>query len=140
MPSSIVPGTLRIGRQQVRITFSYTFPFSSRRRNLNFGFIDLFPGVQIDRQSEEDMHSSHFCLVAIGRLQVTSTANAGDLAGSNNQNEFISRHAMDGKFSFVDQRVMNVLGYVPTDLLGKSCYDFFHPEDQSHMRENFEQG
>lgn len=101
--------------------------------------LDIFPGVQIDRQSEDDMHSSHCCLVAIGRLQVTSTANAADLASSNNQNEFISRHAMDGKFSFVDQRVMNVLGYVPTDLLGKSCYDFFHPEDQSHMKENFEQ-
>ena len=86
------------------------------------------------------MHSSHCCLVAIGRLQVTSTANSADLNGSNNQSEFISRHSMDGKFSFVDQRVMNVLGYVPTDLLSKSCYDFFHPEDQNHMKENFDQG
>jgi aryl hydrocarbon receptor nuclear translocator len=34
---------------------------------------------------------------------------------------------------------MNVLGYVPTDLLSKSCYDFFHPEDQNHMKENFDQ-
>lgn len=35
---------------------------------------------------------------------------------------------------------MNILGYVPTDLLGKSCYDFFHREDQNHMKENFDQG
>lgn len=102
--------------------------------------IDMFPGVQLDRQNEDDMHASHCCLVAIGRLQVTSTANSADLNGSNNQTEFISRHSIDGKFSFVDQRVMNILGYVPTDLLGKSCYDFFHREDQSHMKENFDQG
>lgn len=104
-----------------------------------FHFLDMFPGVQIDRQNDDDIHSSHCCLVAIGRLQVTSTANSTDLGGANSQSEFISRHAMDGKFSFVDQRVINVLGYTPAELLGKSCYDFFHPEDQSHMKENFEQ-
>lgn len=98
---------------------------------------DIYPNVQMDRNQEEDMHS-HCCLVAIGRLQVTSTANSSDLTGSNSQSEFISRHAMDGKFTFVDQRVLNVLGYNPTDLLGKSCYDFVHLEDQGHMKENFE--
>lgn len=100
---------------------------------------DIYPGVQMDRSQEEDNMHSHCCLVAIGRLQVTSTANSADLAGSNNQTEFISRHAMDGKFTFVDQRVLNVLGYNPTELLGKSCYDFFHLEDQGHMKESFEQ-
>lgn len=118
--------------------------FVCKRRTTKFDnlrlLIDLFPGVQLDRQNEDDMHSSHCCLVAIGRLQVTSTANSADLNGSNNQSEFISRHSMDGKFTFVDQRVMNILGYVPTDLLGKSCYDFFHREDQNHMKENFDQG
>lgn len=91
------------------------------------------------RGGEDDIHSSHCCLVAIGRLQVTSTANSADLNGANSQSEFISRHSIDSKFSFVDQRVMNVLGYTPTELLGKSCYDFFHLEDQSFMKENFEQ-
>lgn len=100
---------------------------------------DMYPGVQMDRGQEDDSMHSHCCLVAIGRLQVTSTANSSDLTGSNNQSEFISRHAIDGKFTFVDQRVANVLGYNPTELLGKSCYDFFHIEDQGHMRESFEQ-
>lgn len=47
---------------------------------------------------------------------------------------------MDGKFTFVDQRVVNVLGFSPQELLAKSCFDFFHPEDQTHMKESFEQG
>jgi PAS domain S-box-containing protein len=47
---------------------------------------------------------------------------------------------MEGKFTFVDQRVMALLGYTPPELLGKCCFDFFHPEDQTHMKESFEQG
>ncbi|CAL4059777.1 unnamed protein product, partial [Meganyctiphanes norvegica] len=98
------------------------------------------PTVQAMERSEEEAHgSSHCCLVAIGRLQVTSSPNTSDLMGSNSQNEFISRHAMDGKFTFVDQRVMTVLGYSPQELLAKPCFDFFHPEDQTHMKESFDQ-
>jgi len=98
------------------------------------------PTVQAMERSEDESHGgSHCCLVAIGRLQVTSSPNTSDLMGSNSQNEFISRHAMDGKFTFVDQRVMTVLGYSPQELLAKPCFDFFHPEDQTHMKESFDQ-
>lgn len=47
---------------------------------------------------------------------------------------------MEGKFTFVDQRVMGLLGYSPPELLGKPCFEYFHPEDQTHMKESFEQG
>ncbi|XP_064459399.1 aryl hydrocarbon receptor nuclear translocator homolog isoform X1 [Ornithodoros turicata] len=106
------------------------------------GYIKNWPpsGVQVERLDPDDGHGgSHCCLVAIGRLQVTSAPNASDMVGSNSNAEFISRHSMDGKFTFVDQRVTAVLGYQPQELLGKTCFDFFHPEDQTHMKENFEQ-
>lgn len=45
-------------------------------------------GVQAgpDGVVNDDGVSTHYCLVAIGRLQVTSTPNSSDLAGSNSNN------------------------------------------------------
>lgn len=106
------------------------------------GYIKNWPpsGVSMDRGIENEEHASHCCLVAIGRLQVTSTPNSSDLMGSNANHEFITRHNMEGKFTFVDQRVTGILGYQPQELLGKSAFDFFHPDDLQHMKEHFEQG
>lgn len=107
------------------------------------GYIKNWPpaGVPIERglDGEDGHHGSHFCLVAIGRLQVTSTPDTSDLMGSNSNAEFITRHSMDGKFTFVDQRVGALLGYQPQELLGKSCFDFIHPENQNQMKDAFEQ-
>lgn len=85
---------------------------------------------------------SSCCLVAIGRLQVTSMPNSHDMSGGSgveSQQEFVSRHSMEGKFTFCDQRVINLMGYTPQELLGKSCFDLIHAEDQGHMKESFDQ-
>ena len=107
------------------------------------GYIKNWPpsGVQLERiDANDDNHVNNCCLVAIGRLQVTSIPNTGDLMGTNSNNEFISRHSLDGKFTFVDQRVSNILGYQPQELLGKLCFDYYHTEDQNHMKESFKHG
>ena len=105
------------------------------------GYIKNWPpqGIQLDRGQEEELQGSSCCLVAIGRLQVTSMPNTHDLTGAESAAEFVSRHNMEGKFTFVDQRVINLLGYSPQELLGKSCFDVIHAEDQSHMKESFDQ-
>uniref|UniRef100_A0A0B7B241 Aryl hydrocarbon receptor nuclear translocator n=1 Tax=Arion vulgaris TaxID=1028688 RepID=A0A0B7B241_9EUPU len=106
------------------------------------GYIKNWPpssGVQMDRTDSDEHGGSHCCLVAIGRLQVTNTPNCSDIMGPNPPSEFISRHSIDGKFTFVDQRVTPVLGYQPQELLGKLAFEFYHPEDQTHMKETFEQ-
>ena len=108
------------------------------------GYIKNWPptGVQMDRSHhDDDLHgANNCCLVAIGRLQVTSMPNNNDLMSSNAPNEFVSRHSVDGKFTFVDQRVAGILGYQPQELLGKMCFDYYHLEDQNHMKESFKHG
>uniref|UniRef100_A0A6G1S8Z7 Aryl hydrocarbon receptor nuclear translocator homolog n=1 Tax=Aceria tosichella TaxID=561515 RepID=A0A6G1S8Z7_9ACAR len=93
----------------------------------------------MDRIDVDDAHGGSCCLVAIGRLQVISSPNSCDLNNANSQIEFMSRHNMDGKFTFLDQRVANVLGYKPQELLGRLCFEYLHPDDVNHVRENFEQ-
>ncbi|XP_011679983.1 aryl hydrocarbon receptor nuclear translocator 2 isoform X3 [Strongylocentrotus purpuratus] len=99
----------------------------------------LVPQMEPQEGDAEVASTNHYCLVAIGRLQVTSTPNCADLGGAGTPNEFISRHSIDGKFTFVDQRVTGVLGYQPQELLGKSSFEFYHNEDQSHLKDSFEQ-
>ncbi|KAM3967670.1 aryl hydrocarbon receptor nuclear translocator homolog tgo isoform 2-T2 [Aphomia sociella] len=105
------------------------------------GYIKNWPptGMHMDRPVDDELHASHCCLVAIGRLQVTSTPNASENSLSTGGVEFVSRHSVDGRFTFADQRATQVVGYAPSDLLGKLCYEFYHLEDQQHMRDNFDQ-
>ena len=90
------------------------------------------------------------CLVAVGRIQPSlfnNNFNSGGGAGQHkslNRNnipnlrnlQFISRHAMDGKFLFVDQRATLVLGFLPQELLGTSMYEYYHHEDIPALAES----
>ncbi|XP_061671590.1 aryl hydrocarbon receptor nuclear translocator 2 isoform X3 [Syngnathoides biaculeatus] len=105
------------------------------------GYIKAWPpaGMTVPDEDTEAGQTGKYCLVAIGRLQVTSSPVSMDMNGLSVPTEFLSRHNSDGIITFVDPRSINVIGYQPQDLLGKDILEFCHPEDQSHLRESFQQ-
>ncbi|XP_064601070.1 protein cycle-like [Liolophura sinensis] len=71
------------------------------------------------------------CLVAVGRVEpVCSPYNIPDNSHIQvRQTEFVSRHSIDGKFTYIDQRVTVILGYLPQELLGSSVYEYYYQDD-----------
>ncbi|XP_018519686.1 aryl hydrocarbon receptor nuclear translocator-like protein 2 isoform X1 [Lates calcarifer] len=100
------------------------------------GYMRSWPTSQLGAEGEgeaDKQDSSHFsCLVAVGRVHSHSSPQVnGEVRVK--PTEFITRYAMDGKFTFVDQRATTVLGYLPQELLGTSCYEYFHQDDLPHL-------
>ncbi|CAM5082630.1 unnamed protein product [Eretmochelys imbricata] len=88
-------------------------------------------GVEEEKNAEKD--SSDFnCLVAVGRLHpYIVPQKSGEIKVK--PTEFVTRFAMDGKFVYVDLRATAILGYLPQELLGTSCYEYFHQDDHNHL-------
>uniref|UniRef100_A0A8C2L3G9 Aryl hydrocarbon receptor nuclear translocator-like 2 n=1 Tax=Cyprinus carpio TaxID=7962 RepID=A0A8C2L3G9_CYPCA len=99
------------------------------------GYMRTWPKRQLgtEGEAEADKESSHFsCLVAVGRVHPHTLPQAnGEIKVK--PTEFVTRYAMDGKFTFVDQRATTILGYLPQELLGTSCYEYFHLDDLPHL-------
>nr|AAW69834.1 hypoxia-inducible factor 1 alpha [Gymnocypris przewalskii] len=45
----------------------------------------------------------------------------------------LSRHTLDMKFSYCDERITELMGYEPDDLLNKSVYEYYHALDSDHL-------
>ena len=87
-----------------------------------------------DPDSNMDNNSSCMsCLVAVARLQPTLETTIADAINSNLKYvpgaEFSARLSIDGKFTYIDQRITTVLGYLPNDLIGSSFYENVAFED-----------
>nr|XP_046170292.1 aryl hydrocarbon receptor nuclear translocator-like isoform X9 [Oncorhynchus gorbuscha] len=105
------------------------------------GYIKSWPptGVNLTDEEADNIQGSRYCLVAIGRLQVTSCPSDTDINSISVPVEFISRHNCQGLFTFVDNRCMATVGYQPQELLGKNILELAHPEDQELLRDSFQQ-
>ncbi|CAH1996430.1 unnamed protein product [Acanthoscelides obtectus] len=52
--------------------------------------------------------------------------------------KFGMRHTASCTFSHVDPDVVTNFGFLPQDMLGKSVFDFYHPEDMPFLKEIYE--
>lgn len=50
---------------------------------------------------------------------------------------FLSKHSLDMKFTYADERMTEFLGYNPDDLIGESMYNFHHVEDNREIMKSF---
>ncbi|XP_076593898.1 basic helix-loop-helix ARNT like 1b [Chaetodon auriga] len=73
------------------------------------------------------------CLVAVGRLYPDTVSQPVQNHIKVKPVEFVSRHDIDGKFVFVDQRATIILAYLPEELLGSSLYEYIHEDDIAHL-------
>ncbi|XP_050986589.1 aryl hydrocarbon receptor nuclear translocator isoform X2 [Labeo rohita] len=105
------------------------------------GFIKSWPpaGVTLSEEEADNNQGNRFCLVAIGRLQVTCCPSDTNINNISVPVEFISRHNCQGLYTFVDHRCVATIGYQPQELLGKNVLDFAHPEDKGLLRDSLQQ-
>uniref|UniRef100_A0A3B5AYH7 Aryl hydrocarbon receptor nuclear translocator-like protein 1 n=1 Tax=Stegastes partitus TaxID=144197 RepID=A0A3B5AYH7_9TELE len=102
------------------------------------GYLKSWPPTKmgLDEDNEPDNEGCNLsCLVAIGRLHphIVPQPSLADIRVK--PTEYVSRHAIDGKFVFVDQRATAILAYLPQELLGTSFYEYFHQDDIGHLAE-----
>jgi diguanylate cyclase (GGDEF)-like protein/PAS domain S-box-containing protein len=48
--------------------------------------------------------------------------------------DMISRHTLEGRYLYVSPACRYLLGYEPEDLVGRTAYDFIHPDDHEAVR------
>ncbi|XP_046897422.1 aryl hydrocarbon receptor nuclear translocator-like 1b isoform X1 [Hypomesus transpacificus] len=102
------------------------------------GYLKSWPPTKmgLDEDNEPDNEGCNLsCLVAIGRLHPHIVPQPMNNDIHVKPTEYVSRHAIDGKFVFVDQRATAILTYLPQELLGTSFYEYFHQDDIGHLAE-----
>nr|CAD7396062.1 unnamed protein product [Timema cristinae] len=73
------------------------------------------------------------CLVAIGE----PIPHPSNIEIPLDKQTFLSKHSLDMKFTYADDKIGDFLGYSPEDLVGKSMYEYHHAMDNTAIEKGF---
>ncbi|XP_054609181.1 basic helix-loop-helix ARNT-like protein 2 isoform X1 [Dunckerocampus dactyliophorus] len=103
------------------------------------GYMRSWPRSELDSEADTEKDTSNLtCLVTMCRLQ-------GHLSHQTPKDinvkptEFVARCTIEGKFTFIEQQATTLIGYLPQEILGTSCYEYFHQDDLQQMAEKHRQ-
>ncbi|XP_072127564.1 hypoxia inducible factor 1 subunit alpha a isoform X1 [Mobula birostris] len=90
--------------------------------------------IRVYKSSNEQAHCGHkeppmACLVLI----CEPIPHPSNIEVKLDSKTFLSRHSLDMKFSYCDERITELMGYQPEELLGRSVYEYYHAMDSDHL-------
>ncbi|XP_076315282.1 uncharacterized protein LOC143227846 [Tachypleus tridentatus] len=89
--------------------------------------------VNDDTSVEESNHSS--CLIAT-IVPICSAYKVPEEVPA--MTTFSTRHTSSCHFSYIDERALPFIGYLPQDIIGNSIFEFYHSQDLSQLRDVYE--
>ncbi|XP_023242372.1 hypoxia-inducible factor 1-alpha-like [Centruroides sculpturatus] len=89
--------------------------------------------VQAEEKKIQDNNNLTYNLVTIGE----PIPHPSNIEVPLDRQTFLSRHNLDMKFTYVDERISNFLGYNKDELLGKSVYSYYHALDIAVLEKNY---
>lgn len=94
--------------------------------------------LHTDAQFQRRLHGLTFDITTYRRIE--SELRASELRYRfmvENSTDMIARHALDGRYLYVSSACQTLLGYIPDELIDRSPYEFFHPDDMPAIRQAY---
>ncbi|XP_044731137.1 hypoxia-inducible factor 1-alpha isoform X2 [Chrysoperla carnea] len=86
-----------------------------------------------NKNSNNSNNNQQKCLIAIGQ----PIPHPSNIEVPLDKKTFLSKHSLDMKFTYADEIMLDVLGFDPDDLVGKSVYDYHHALDNDVISSSF---
>uniref|UniRef100_A0A8C2FU32 Hypoxia-inducible factor 1-alpha n=1 Tax=Cyprinus carpio TaxID=7962 RepID=A0A8C2FU32_CYPCA len=91
------------------------------------GHIHTTDGIKKGVCEEKNVCSTYLVLIC------ESIPHPANIEAPLDSRTFLSRHTLDMRFTYCDERITELLGFEPVDLLQHSVYEYYHALDSDHM-------